>query len=175
MFPFHSDIERDYHAWVGLYITTWGGAEVMLDSLIHLLYAHFNAASVDAERPLALARKLRFLRKAAQKLDVLKPERKEIASLTDFLSTESDFRHDLVHGINVNFGNYDPHYAVMARPRDRNSLMGEQVQTVVTLDKLKERYDRVGFAGLCAAAISSRLFKTLEDAIESLERGQLKT
>lgn len=161
--PFHSESERDFYAHLGLYAELWSGVEGAIEFLIEFIYKNFGGLTVEPEPPLALERRLKFLRKAAKRLPELSSEEAEIVRMTDFLRDESSFRHLLIHGRNQHFLKEDPHFAFMVRPKDRKAPFGDQHETVVTQADIERHYHELGYVSICIFACISRLRESLKE------------
>lgn len=114
IFPFHSESERSWFAWLGLYVATWSSTEGTVERLIDFIYDYQDGASVEREKPLNLDRRIKFIKRAAVRLAQLASEKDELLSMMDALSECASFRHLVVHGTNKNFYKTDPHWAYLS-------------------------------------------------------------
>ncbi|SHN11869.1 hypothetical protein [Roseibium suaedae] len=162
MSPFQSDFERDYYSWVGLYISTWAGVETNLALIVQMIFEHLDGKLIEKDCPQSLSRRLKFLRKASGKLDALSNEKDEIYALTDTLSSESNFRHDIVHGIKTSIGFSDHKSIMVARPVAINDPLGEIVRTNVSLAILEEKYQILGLSGLSLMGLGRRIINLID-------------
>ncbi|PBN41343.1 hypothetical protein [Sphingobium sp. D43FB] len=168
MFPFHSESERDWFAWSGLLISTWSATELSLGSLIDFVYRFCDGQTVEAEPPLNLERRIKFLQRAAGKLPKLAGEKDEIVALMDALRKASEFRHMTVHGTDRNIYKADPHFAYLSKPKDRKIPDGQHITMRVTQEQIEAQYHEVGLMGLCILGCMSRLMSNLENEMALL-------
>lgn len=84
---------------IGRLTISWAVLELGIDVLIIAIHGQLGGTEIEAERPWALKRKLKYLRKCFSKLAVLSPYTKEALTLFDEIATASYMRHDIVHGV----------------------------------------------------------------------------
>jgi hypothetical protein len=94
-----------FYMGLGHVVVAWGILESILDHLIRALYLEYGHA-VENEVPRQLKRKIKFLKKAAVMLEVLKPYSEKIIELCEQIGKHADSRHNLIHGYFLPDSNY---------------------------------------------------------------------
>lgn len=154
-YPFHNESERDYCAWLGLYIKAFASMEAMIYFLLADYAQHGLIAGFKPAQPVSLDTKLRHLISAAGQ-PRLAPERDELLALADFVANEKDFRHDLVHGIDARFRRADPHFSLMWRP-ELTAGKPPAIPDVTTSRELEDHHSAVGPVSLAFLTLRLRL------------------
>jgi hypothetical protein len=95
--PIPADVLMAVYAAVGELVIGWALAEQMLDHMVTLCF-HGAGAKTERELPVALTRKLRYLRKCFARVPSLPPFRERASNLLDETEKLSDIRHTVIHG-----------------------------------------------------------------------------
>ncbi len=97
-----TDIENDFlhiYVCIGRLTLCWAHIENAIDNIITLVYVELNGKDIEPEAPIALSRKISFVRKVAKRLDIFSPRKDDILQLMDKVESASQQRHDIIHGI----------------------------------------------------------------------------
>jgi len=87
-----------YFIALGLFTHVWAYWECIFDICIFVIYHRsLEGKTIDKKRPLALARKLRYFRKAHASIPALKPYAEGAESLAHCIEMMSDLRHTIIH------------------------------------------------------------------------------
>ncbi|SRR6266571_1380047 len=167
MYPFHSESERNYHAWVGLYIATWAGFEHSLYVLIKTLSVLLKEPELAPNKPLQLSSKLKLLKRIFSTNTLLSHENEEIFAIIKFTEDESIFRHNVIHGVDAEIYKREPWYAQKWRPEQSKKGPESSDLLFVNQHELEEHYNMTGMAGLAIAGLISRLLNLLEVSTKS--------
>lgn len=84
---------------LGRLTSAWAQLEYGLDHCLGAIYMQHDGTSIQTDPPRALGNKLVFLRKAFNTVPSLEPHRPEMLRILDAAKRESDFRHDMIHGV----------------------------------------------------------------------------
>ena len=160
MYPFHSDSDRNYHAYLGLYIGCWSGFEAMLYELIRSL--RLLQREDMPPKAIPFKNKIKLIKKHFSSNAALNAERDAALAICKFAEDEADFRHNLIHGVNVQIYKRDPWHAQMLRPEITTELFNNPDVMHVTEQDLETHYHEVGAAGFAVV----RLNRILLDIIE---------
>jgi len=99
-FPFEGD--EDFYASIGKLTISWAYVEFGLDWMLREIHEPLGGQTiVEPEIPISLQRKVRYLRKAFNKLPQLASFRDRFKTIGDEIVAASDERHDLIHGFIV--------------------------------------------------------------------------
>lgn len=110
-FPFGGD-EQFYSA-IGKLTISWAYVEMGLDWLIREIHEPLDGRThVEPDPPISLQRKLRYLRRAFNRLPPLSSFNARFVTIADEIQLASEERHDLIHGFILA---QEGHKAVMAR------------------------------------------------------------
>jgi hypothetical protein len=83
---------------LGMFTHAWAYWECIFDICIFVIYHRTpQGKTIDKKRPMALARKLRYFRKAHASIPELKPYAESAESLANCIEMFSDLRHTIVH------------------------------------------------------------------------------
>lgn len=74
----------------------------MMD-VANLFIFHQGGTTIEPELPRSLERKLAFFRKAHEHLDKFKPDASHAMSLYQSMYDLRTFRHDMIHGMHLNY------------------------------------------------------------------------
>lgn len=91
----------NYYEPLGLATVQWAAIEQSLDVLIHLVFTFHNGKEIEAVVPVALKRKIDFLRRSFRRIEALVPHKDVAIGYFERVIALSDKRHDLVHGFSV--------------------------------------------------------------------------
>lgn len=165
-FPFHSQSDLHYHAWIGLYITSWAALEYGLHNLIKTVKVFLKEDVRSSNKPMQLSNKLKLLNKIFTAESILSHETNESLAIFSFVEDESKFRHHVIHGVSAEFKKREPWYGLMWRPEHSNE--GPQQADIVFVDEatLKEHYDMIGTAVLAIIGLTARILQLAEDQAE---------
>lgn len=163
---FHSEDERDFLAWLGLYITTWSAAEHSL--FMSLKTLSFITGDKFEHKPIALTAKLKLFRRALNH-PLLQDELKESEALLDFMKSESDFRHSIIHGLNARFllpnGRWYNEQWMPERfetPTDDHTLIIDQ-------KTLEDHYHQLGRVIFAFMGLNRKILEKAKELIENTE------
>ena len=156
-YPFHSESERNYYAWFGLYTQGWSGLEYGLFALLHILAKQGFGSIEKVSQGTQLTAKLKILRDLFHKHLELGDQRDEFLAIAEFISKESEFRHDLVHGVSAEIYKTDPHYSLTFRPEKLRHLGLPETARRVTQASIEEHYENVSRASMGILALTIRL------------------
>ncbi len=162
VYPFHSESEKDYYAWIGLYVSSWAALETGIDRAVDAVYRFLDGVSIETRRPTALKAKLRFLRRALRKDDRLSRYHEALEKLLSLVEAESDFRHSIVHGAKINHLKVEPHYSVLKR-ETKGGI--EKILSVSRAD-VERRYNEVGDLSMGIIALNNALIDIAEKSVE---------
>lgn len=96
-FPFEGD--EDFYASIGKLTISWAYVEFGLDWLIREIHEPLDGQTiVESEIPISLQRKVKYLRRAFNKLPQLAQFRGRFEKIADETIAASTERHDLIHG-----------------------------------------------------------------------------
>jgi hypothetical protein len=95
--PIPSEILHSIYAAVGELILKWAHAEQILDNMITIFF-HGAGAKSERDLPVALSRKMRYLRKSLRTTPSLATFRETANNLLSETKKLSDIRHTVVHG-----------------------------------------------------------------------------
>jgi hypothetical protein len=91
-----------YFASLGAFVHVWAYWECIFDICIFVIYHRSpQGKTIDKRRPLALARKLRYFRKAHASIPALKQYADGAEKLAGFIERMSDLRHTIIHSANA--------------------------------------------------------------------------
>ena len=91
--------DEAFFAAIGKLAVSWAHLELGLDWLIRIIHQELDGSEhVEADIPLSLQRKLRYLRKAFRTLPQLATFKDRFLKIADEISAASDERHDIIHG-----------------------------------------------------------------------------
>ncbi len=162
MYPFHSESDRDYHAWLGLYIGCWATFEYTLYKLICLLADLKFAPKVCEGKMISLERKLKEIKKAFTNNAELAEELSEALALVAFVEEEAQFRHNLIHGVNAQLLKVETFHKKMWRPEIVGSKPASEDVMLVTQSEIRDHYEKTGMAGLAVISLYTRLEEMYE-------------
>ncbi len=87
-----------YYVSLGAFMHVWSFWEYIFDLCIAIIYQRSpHGKTIDKKRPLMLARKIRYFRKAHASIEELKPSAKAAESLTNCFEKMGEFRHTIIH------------------------------------------------------------------------------
>lgn len=86
-----------FFACIGRLAVAWGHLEMGLDMIISITLV-LGGSEIEPERPRALNRKLRYLRRYFLSSDMPEPGKQAYLKLLEEIRVRSDFRHDIIHG-----------------------------------------------------------------------------
>ncbi len=95
--PIPSDILPPIFFAVGELVLGWAFAEQNLDNMVTIFF-HGAGAKTEAELPVALNRKMKYLRKCLRTVPALASFRANAEQLIDEAEKLSDTRHTVIHG-----------------------------------------------------------------------------
>jgi hypothetical protein len=99
-FPYDGD--ESLYSSLGRLTIAWAYVEFGLDWLIREIHEPLGGSQiVQAEKPIALQNKLKYLRRAFREIDRLADFRERFEKIADQIRDASDERHDLIHGFIV--------------------------------------------------------------------------
>jgi hypothetical protein len=87
-----------YHKALGSAVQTWAGLEILLDANIHVIATHYGGKTIDPQVPLALKRKLKYLRRAFTELKTLSEFRESALADLEKIGPLGEERHSFIHG-----------------------------------------------------------------------------
>jgi hypothetical protein len=152
-FPFDGDDEL-YSA-LGKLTISWAYVEFGLDWLIREIHRPLNGSQlVQADVPLSLQRKLKYLRRAFKQIEILASFRERFDKIADQIREASDERHDLIHGFIVS---QQGDKAVMVR-----LVPGLEKPKLFAVDSLSILKAAVRADSIQAMAFASEIAKFLE-------------
>ena len=158
MYPFISDSEKNYKALVGLYISAFSGVEFGLYTLIKTAAQITSNAKLIPDKAVQLKRKISILEKAFSESDKLSHEFYEMKSILDYVEQESEFRHNLVHGVNAQRFKVEPWHTMMWRPEYARKFPNDINSVVVVTEKLLlEKYEGINHANCAILGLWARL------------------
>lgn len=163
---FHSEDERDFLAWIGLYVTTWSGIEHSL--LICLETLSLITKEKFEHKPIAFKSKLKKFRKAFNH-SLLEDELEEVDAIISFLESESDFRHSIIHGVNARLLLPKGEWFNQQWMPERHKTPENDNITVVDQTTLEDHYHKTGRAILSLISINRRTLNKLEQLITESE------
>ncbi len=102
-----------------MYVEKWAAMEAGLTQVMHVVRDRLRGAKIELEPARSLKRKLAFIRKAAKvfpHFDAI--AKKGITDTCNMIAGEAGSRHDLTHGLKVNFVRETPHRSILARSDD---------------------------------------------------------
>ncbi|MDZ5633918.1 hypothetical protein [Janthinobacterium sp. GMG1] len=156
-FPFHSESDRDYNAWLGLYVRNSSSLECCLYDIIIILDRQNITPKIEPNKPISFTKKLKLIRVAFSTTRSLSHEKEEMIAILEFAKKESFFRHDLVHGINAQFLKVDPLHTLMWRPELIGINPAASDLLHVTQPDLEEHYHEVSMAIHALLGVCHRL------------------
>lgn len=162
-YPFISESEKNYNALMGMYVSTWSSVEHALYDLIRLVYRLHKPNDTLKNGSIPLSKKIRLLRTLFRDLSVLQDEQEEMNAMIEFIESEQNFRHNLIHGVNTQFMKKEPWYTLMWRPEHAEGYppKDEDVE-LITEELILEHYEQINQFGLCLIGLQSRLLEQYE-------------
>lgn len=158
MYPFHSDSEKNYKALVGLYISAFSGVEFGLYTLLKTAAQITSNSILLPDKAVQLKRKISILKKVFAESDKLSHEFDEMKSILDYVERESEFRHNLVHGVNAQRFKVEPWHTMMWRPEHAKKFPNDiNDVVVVTEELLLEKYEGINHANGAILGLWARL------------------
>ena len=143
MADFDSSSDEPFFAAIGRLTISWAHLEAGLDFCVAIAYHSLDGDQIEQEIPRALKRKINFLRKAFKRLNALAPYRDRFLTLADQIETESDKRHDIIHGFIVS---HESQEVRMIRLRYTPEMHHEKKVTATTASILKNTVDATKLA-----------------------------
>lgn len=140
---------------VGKIAVHWAILEFNLDCSSSLLFEFGGGEKFENQIPLALKRKLKFLKKVLKKNRTLAELTDAATGVYDLVNGMADLRHFVIHGYIASF---DPETKLVTfiKPENKGKeLVFEEKE--FSLDKLEEEADKVLLAGKLAIQISQKL------------------
>jgi hypothetical protein len=95
---FDSPEDETFFGAIGRLAISWGMVEAGIDYAVLIIHGPLDGANMEADRPRALKRKLKFLKRTSKELAVLNPFTERTADLADRIAAASEARHDIIHG-----------------------------------------------------------------------------
>lgn len=89
---------EDVITYIGMVTVSWALTEKMMDTCIHHIFSELGGDSIENEKPIALERKYKFLKKCAQRIQSLESSKSAILELVGSSKPISDKRHIFIHG-----------------------------------------------------------------------------
>lgn len=160
MYPFHSDSDRNFHAYLGLYIGCWSSFECTLYELIRSL--RLLQREDMPPKAIPFKNKIKLIKKHFSSNAALISERDEALAICRFAEDEADFRHNLIHGVNVQIYKHDPWHALMLRPEITTDLFNNPDAMHVTEQDLETHYHEVGLAGFAVVRLNGIVLEIIE-------------
>ncbi|MGH8053349.1 MAG: hypothetical protein ACREP4_05460 [Stenotrophomonas sp.] len=117
-------------------------------------------------RAIPLSIKIKIIRDVFSTEAGLAEDMSEALALCDFAEAEAEFRHALIHGVNAEIHKRDPWYTLIWRPEKSGGKHEASDILHITEKDLYNHYENVGYAGLAAVGIVSRLLKKMEDGLQ---------
>lgn len=90
---------------LGYLVINWGLFEFGLASVLSIVYNQMGGKNIEPEIPIKLSRSAKFLRKCAQKIPALAPDREEINWISREALRIAPKRNDIIHGY---IASYEP-------------------------------------------------------------------
>ncbi|HGF4932006.1 TPA: hypothetical protein ACF5BV_004809 [Vibrio parahaemolyticus] len=162
-YPFTSESEKNYKALMGMYVSTWSSVEWGLYELIKMVYKLHKPNDKLKNGSIPLSKKIKLLRKLFRDLTVLQDEQEEMNAMIEFIESEQNFRHNLIHGVNAQIMKKEPWYTLMWRPEHTEDFpsKAEDVE-LITEELILEHYEKVNHFGLCLMGLKARLLEQYE-------------
>ncbi|PCJ70339.1 MAG: hypothetical protein COA62_06985 [Rhodobiaceae bacterium] len=98
MVEYSNKTDEALFAAIGRLTVSWAHLELGLDAMIDTIFYDLENPPKEKELPIALRRKLKYLRKAVKLIPMRPGDAEEYAALIDNIAKESDIRHDIIHG-----------------------------------------------------------------------------
>lgn len=91
--------DTEFFAAIGRLAVSWARIECGIDFAVQVIHHHQGGAEVvEPEAPWSLDRKLKYLRRAFNKIEEFNAAKDIIGSLTDDIRVASERRQDMLHG-----------------------------------------------------------------------------
>jgi len=96
---FTEPADEAFFAAIGRLTVSWAHIELGLDWLVRTIHHDLNGRDrIEKDEPIALKRKLDYLRKGFRKLPELEAFADRFPPIADEIVSASDQRHDMIHG-----------------------------------------------------------------------------
>lgn len=95
---FTHPIDEQFFGAIGRLAISWAHLEFGLDWLVEIFFYGFKGNTIEAEIPVALKKKISFLRIAFKRLPIGKEAIDGYMQLLKRIKTLSNTRHDIIHG-----------------------------------------------------------------------------
>lgn len=94
--------DEAFFAAIGRLAVAWAHIEISLDAMIAIVHDTMNGGElIEPEKPISLQRKLRYLRRAFNRMQELQPFNERFRAIADEVKAASEDRHDIIHGFVV--------------------------------------------------------------------------
>ncbi|RBP72699.1 hypothetical protein DET47_1324 [Shewanella putrefaciens] len=157
MYPFRSESERNYHAWIGIYIASWSRVEHALYYLIMMIGKLQKKQDSLPKKSISLSQKIKRLEKTFRDDGLLAEEQDEMLTILEFVDKESLYRHDIIHGVNAEIMNREPWYTAQWRPELTQGDFNPDKVTFIDEDDLKQHVDSIQQIGFRLLGLSVRV------------------
>ena len=99
MATYTTPADEAHFAAIGRLTISWAQIELGIDIVVILFHDGFGGHYIEKEVPWSLTRKIKFIRKCINQLEWLEPIGPRVLALLEDIEKTSEFRHDIVHGI----------------------------------------------------------------------------
>jgi hypothetical protein len=164
-FPDQRDVM--FYAAIGRLAVAWAHLETGLDMMIEIVHRGLGGANMDPERPRALQRKLRYLRKFMRATAMTDPEREPYDRLFREIEQQSEFRHDIIHGMVVEFATSEGEAQLMRFLHEKGDLSKKAIN--VTTTSIMEAAVQAEKLGLQTLRWTDEFIDALPDILRSIE------
>lgn len=120
---------------IGGIANSWAMIEHAVDLMNAVIFTRHEAREYEDRVPLALDRKLKFLRRACARMAALAPYQTDVANAVSDALTLKEYRHVIIHGVATGFDASGITYDVLRNENDR-ILVGQVTFTLQEMHNL---------------------------------------
>jgi hypothetical protein len=125
---------------VGRLTVTWAHLEFGLDAMIAVIHGLMDGRLHEKKLPRQLSKKLKYLRKAFDRIGVAEADRPRYDKFLDDVEAASVTRHDIIHGFPIHHAS-DTGEAKLIRLNIGTEKWGEHREVVITVASVMAAVD----------------------------------
>jgi len=148
---------------VGRLTVTWAHLEFGLDSMIAVIHGLMDGRLYEKQLPKQLSEKLRYIRRAFDRLGIAEADRPRYDKLIDDIEVASTTRHDIIHGFPIHHANDTGEAKLVRLQIGKEKWIEPHREIVITVDSVLE-------AALVAQSLALKTGNWARTMVDEYER-----